>query len=116
VTVTWAGEVTWAEVRTLREEIATTMACRTASVIRLDVGLVTRIGHGGAALIMAAGKRVRSTGRLLLLVDTGGVVSDELHRLELMADLLRAHPGLSPGDHTSHVLPAPSLRQDPVRP
>lgn len=75
---TWAGEVTWRDTATLREQLLDLLEAPGTGPVTVDVTGVERIDRTGIALLVGSSRRAAAIGRGLVLVDRAGIVSTAL--------------------------------------
>ena len=88
ITLTWTGQVTFQETSALREELLAALAANPDASLWLDVRGVTQIDRSGIAVLVGVQHRTATLGRLFVLVDTRGVVSEALSRMHLIRSFL----------------------------
>ena len=88
IQVAWHGPVTSLETPRLRERLFELLDASGGTSLRLDVRGVTAIDRSGTALLVGARNRTTATGRMFVLVDSAGLVSQALSRLHLLATFL----------------------------
>jgi len=88
VSCEWSGEVTVARTAQLRESLYRSLATPGSTTLRLDVRRVTAIDRAGIAVLVGANRRAAREGRLLVLIDMDGPVTQALARLHLLSRFL----------------------------
>jgi anti-anti-sigma regulatory factor len=101
----WSGAVTGADVTALRGQLFDALEAPGVSILWLDVRDVTDIDRAGVALLLGAQGRAAALDRQLILIDSGGVVTDTLNGLLLrgeldLVQLLPEQEGRDLGRHT----------------
>jgi anti-anti-sigma factor len=84
----WAGDIGWPVTPTLRDALFRALEVSGQSGVRLDVRQVTSISSNGVAVLVGARRRAASAGRLFVLIDRNGPVTDALASMHLLHGFL----------------------------
>jgi anti-anti-sigma factor len=86
--ISWQGAVTWRDTPGLRDQLLELLNTSESTSLRIDVRQVTSIDNSGVALLVRANRQAAATGRMFVLIDSAGAVSQALSRMHLLTAFL----------------------------